>query len=75
MKRKKVIALALLFAFVFSGCTPIKPDSADRISRPKNMAAPVTGTWRLENLQGGRKRQRSKRPVDRRNYKFFPRIA
>ncbi|MGI6669867.1 MAG: hypothetical protein ACOX4M_11090 [Acetivibrionales bacterium] len=50
MKRKKVIALALLFAFVFSGCTPIKPDSADRISRPKNMAAPVTGTWRLENL-------------------------
>ncbi|MGE5613881.1 MAG: hypothetical protein ACM3XR_05695 [Bacillota bacterium] len=45
-----VAALVLLFAFMITGCTPIKQDNADRISRPKNMTAPVTGTWRLENL-------------------------
>jgi hypothetical protein len=44
-----VAALSLLFAFAISGCTPIKPDNADRIGRPKNMAAPVAGTWQLEN--------------------------
>lgn len=44
-----VVVLALLFAFMVSACTPIKPESADRIGRPKNMAAPVTGTWRLES--------------------------
>ena len=44
----KLIITGILLTML-SGCTTAIPESEDRIDRPSNLEAPVSGTWRLEN--------------------------
>ncbi len=44
---KLIIAVILLT--LLTGCTAAIPESEDRIDRPSNLAAPVSGTWRLKD--------------------------